>query len=192
MFEKSSEVNTFLGNREVGNAILNTKGKAFLPLFQYATHIWVSTNCCSLICLSWSYNSQVTPVCLLHSEKIGKRVFLYVFNMVFPTSPLKKTKEKKKKSKEIGHYVTTAGGDSAQLNSAWGAWHWVDSSLALVHSQRMKLIQTLEILCVKKKCLQCGHCFNWVDKILMINLSKLYVWHTYLLLWVIILIICYS
>ena len=36
--------------REIGNAISNTKGKAVLR-----------------------YNSQVTPVCLLQSEKRGKR-----------------------------------------------------------------------------------------------------------------------
>ena len=44
------------------------------------------TDCCSFICLSWSYTSHVTPVCLLHSEKRGKIVLSYVFNMVFPTS----------------------------------------------------------------------------------------------------------
>ena len=48
----------------------------------------MSTDYCSFICLSWSYSSQVTPVCLLHSEKRGKIVLPYVFNMVFPTSPL--------------------------------------------------------------------------------------------------------
>ena len=38
--------------REVGNAVLNTKGKAVLPLFWYSTNIWVFTDCCSFICLS--------------------------------------------------------------------------------------------------------------------------------------------
>ena len=44
--------------REVGIAILNTKGKAVNLFFEYATNIWVSTDCCSFIRLSWSYNSQ--------------------------------------------------------------------------------------------------------------------------------------
>ena len=56
---------------------------------QYTTNMWVSTYCCSFIYLSWSYNSQVTPVCVLHREKRGKRVFPNVFNMVFPTSPFR-------------------------------------------------------------------------------------------------------
>ena len=33
-----------------------------------------------------SYNSQLTPAYLLHTEKGGKPVLLFVFNMVFPTS----------------------------------------------------------------------------------------------------------
>ena len=35
-----------------------------------------------------SYNRQLTPVYLLHTEKRGKPVWLFVFNMAFPTSPL--------------------------------------------------------------------------------------------------------
>ena len=52
----------------------------------YATNIQVSTDCCSLICLSWSYNSQVTPV-FFQTETRGKKFLPFVFNMVFPTSP---------------------------------------------------------------------------------------------------------
>ena len=55
--------------------------------FHYATNTWVSSDCCIFLCLSWSYNNQMTPVCLLHSEKSGKKVLPYVFNMVLPTSP---------------------------------------------------------------------------------------------------------
>ena len=34
-----------------------------------------------------SYNSQLTPTYLLDTEKRGKQVLLFVFNMAFPTSP---------------------------------------------------------------------------------------------------------
>ena len=34
------------------------------------------------------YSSQLTPVCLLHSEKRAKTILPFVSNMVFPTSPL--------------------------------------------------------------------------------------------------------
>ena len=46
-----------------------------LDLFSpYATNIQVSTDCCSLVCLSWRYNSQITPVWLLHTEEGGTSV----------------------------------------------------------------------------------------------------------------------
>ena len=48
----------------------------------------LSADCCSLICLSWSYNNQVTPVWLLYTDKRGKTVLPFVSIMVFPTSPL--------------------------------------------------------------------------------------------------------
>ena len=62
--------------------------------FQYATKIQVSTGWYSLKCLSWSYNSQVTPVCLLpmyliwyfqtpplYRFKIG--VWMWIFSFFF-------------------------------------------------------------------------------------------------------------
>ena len=67
------------------------RARLFYLFFQYATNIRVSTDYCSIICLSWSYNNQVTPVCLLHIETRDKRVLPYVFNMVFPTSPFKES-----------------------------------------------------------------------------------------------------
>ena len=35
-----------------------------------------------------NYNSQLTPVYLLNTEKIGHVVLPFVFIMIFPTSPL--------------------------------------------------------------------------------------------------------
>ena len=73
---------------EVGNAILNIKSKTGFLFSQYAINIQVSTDCCGLICLSLSYNSHLTPVCLMHSQKRGKTILPFVFNMIFRTSPL--------------------------------------------------------------------------------------------------------
>ena len=58
---------------------------------QHGNNIQVSTDCWSLICLSWSYNSQVTLACLLHTEKSGKAVLPIVFNIIFPASPFRPT-----------------------------------------------------------------------------------------------------
>ena len=35
------------------------------------------------------YNSRLTPICLLYTEKIAEAVFPYVFKMAFPASPFR-------------------------------------------------------------------------------------------------------
>ena len=49
-----------------------------------------------------SYNSQLTPVYLLHTEKRGKPVWLFVFNMAFPTSLFMTSREIKGQHNSIG------------------------------------------------------------------------------------------
>ena len=54
---------------------------------QYATSIQVSSDCYSFMIGISSYNSQLTPVYFLHTEKRVQPVLPNVFFMVFPTSP---------------------------------------------------------------------------------------------------------
>ena len=76
---------------KVGNTILDSKVKTvFNYLFsENATNIQMSDCCYSLMTGISSYNSQFTPVYLLHTEKRGKPVLLLVFNMAFPASPFR-------------------------------------------------------------------------------------------------------
>ena len=46
-------------------------------------------SCChNFLTVTQSYNSKNTPIGKFHAVKIAKSVFLYVFTMAFPTSPL--------------------------------------------------------------------------------------------------------
>ena len=56
-------------------------------LSQYTTSIQVSYDCYSFMTGMSSYNSHLTPVNLLHTEKRGEAVLPYVFVMAFPPSP---------------------------------------------------------------------------------------------------------
>ena len=66
------------------------RAQLFYLLPQYATNIEVSPDCYSFMKSLSSYNSQLTPGYLLHTEKGGKIVWPLVFNMELPTSPLEK------------------------------------------------------------------------------------------------------
>ena len=51
----------------------------------------MSDDCYSFMTGLSSYNSQLTHVYMLHTEKKGKPVLLFLFNMAFPTSPFNKS-----------------------------------------------------------------------------------------------------
>ena len=47
-----------------------------------------ASDCYSFMTGISSYNSQLTPAYLLHTEKRGQAALPYVFIMAFPTSPI--------------------------------------------------------------------------------------------------------
>ena len=49
-------------------------------------------SCChNFLTVTQSYSSKNTPISKFYAVKIAKSVFLYVFTMTFPTSPLEST-----------------------------------------------------------------------------------------------------
>ena len=89
------------GLESSGRRLISPRGRLEIPyqiqrarllylLSQYATNIHVSSDCYSFMTDISRYNSQLTSVFLLHTEKRGQTVLPYVFIMEFPTSPLAK------------------------------------------------------------------------------------------------------
>ena len=58
--------------------------------YRFFLLIQCTNRCChNLLAVTQIYNSKNTPSAKFHAFKIAKSVFLYLFTMAFPTSPLR-------------------------------------------------------------------------------------------------------
>ena len=87
---KLREAPSLINPAQANQAIRQTTNIVYL-LSQYTTSIQVSSDCSSFMTGISSYNSQLTLVYLLYTEKRGHTLLPYVFIIAFPTSPFMKT-----------------------------------------------------------------------------------------------------